>query len=209
MSLDLIDPSRPDPWVPGIPFREMVVSVLYPAREVGGHPREPYFTPIVARAYEQQIGVPVPLSWPITHARRHAPVLRREGGWPVVLYAPGLGDERNDTTAIAEDLASHGYVVVTIDFVHDSGVVELPDGPLAESAVPEPTLPVTIKEVVSRILGEPASWVTALIGTINGPRAVTVERTYIKAWFDTYLGHHDNRLLAGPSPLFPEVEFVR
>jgi predicted dienelactone hydrolase len=346
VSLDLIDPSRPDPWVPSIPFREMVVSMSYPARGVDGHPREPYFTPIVARAYEQQIGVPTPLNWPITHAHLHAPVLPREGGWPVVLYAPGLGDERNDTTAIAEDLVSHGYVVVTIDFVHDSGVVELPDGRLEESAVPEPTLPVTIKEVVSRaedvsfildqlavinrggnpdheqrplprglrgslnldqtgmfghsdggstaahvmhadsrvkagvdmdgtlwtpqavagsggalllfgeqtlaadeasswdefwakqrgpklqlsllgsehatftdfaplvpqaapILGEPPSWVTELIGTINGPRAVTVERTYIRAWFDTYLGRHDSRLLAGPSPLFPEVQFVR
>ena len=346
VSLDLIDPSRPDPWVPGIPFREMVVSMLYPAREVGGHPLELYFTTAVARAYEQEVGVPAPLNWPITHAHRHAPVLPRVGGWPVVLYAPGLGDERNDTTAIAEDLASHGYVVVTIDFVHDSGVVELPDGRLAESAVPEPTLPVTIKEVVSRaddvsfvldqlavinrggnpdherrplprglrgslnldrtgmfghsdggsttahvmhadsrvkagvdldgtlwtpqavagsggalllfgeqalaadeasswdefwarqrgpklqlsllgsehatftdfaplvpraarILGEPPGWVTGLIGTINGPRAVTVERTYIRAWFDKYLGHHDSRLLAGPSPLFPEVQFVR
>jgi hypothetical protein len=59
------------------------------------------------------------------------------------------------------------------------------------------------------VLGEPPSWVTGLIGTINGPRAVTVERTYIRAWFDKYLGHHDSRLLAGPSPLFPEVQFVR
>jgi hypothetical protein len=324
----------------------MVISIMYPARETAGHPREPYFTPVVARAYEQQIGVPVPLNWPITHAHPHAPVLPHEDGWPVVLYAPGLGDERNDTTAIAEDLVSHGYVVVTIDFVHDSGVVELPDGALAESAVPEPTLPVTVKEVVSRaedvrfildqlavingggnpdqerrplppglrgslnldrtgmfghsdggstathvmhvdsrvkagvdmdgtlwtpqamagsggalllfgeqalapaeasswdefwavqrgpklqlsllgsehatftdfaplvpqaaiILGEPQSWVTALIGTINGMRAVTVERTYIRAWFNRYLRHHDSRLLAGPSPHFPEVQFVR
>lgn len=59
------------------------------------------------------------------------------------------------------------------------------------------------------ILGEPPSWVTKLIGTISGPRAVTVERTYIRAWFDMYLGHRDSRLLAGPSPLFPEVRFVR
>ena len=59
------------------------------------------------------------------------------------------------------------------------------------------------------ILGEPPSWVTKLIGTINGPRAVTVERTYIRAWFDTYLGHHGSCLLGGSSPVFPEVEFVR
>jgi len=165
VSLDLIDPSRPDPWVPGIRFREMVVSMLYPAREVDDHPREPYFTPVVARAYEQQTGVPMPLNWPITHAHLHAPVLPREGGWPVVLYAPGLGDERNDTTAIAEDLVSHGYVVVTIDFVHDSGVVELPGGRLAESAVLEPTLPMTIKEVVSR--AEDVSFILDQLAVIN------------------------------------------
>lgn len=119
----------------------------------------------MARAYEQEIGVPTPLNWPITHAHRHAPVLPRQGGWPVVLYAPGLGDERNDTTAIAEDLVSHGYVVVTIDFVHDSGVVELPDGRLAESAVPEPTLQVTIKEVVSR--AEDVSFILDQLAVIN------------------------------------------
>jgi predicted dienelactone hydrolase len=346
VSLDLIDPSRPDPWVPGIPFREMVVSIVYPAGEADGHPLELYFPDIVARAYEQEIGVPAPLNWPITHAHRRAPVLQREGGWPVVLYAPGLGDERNNTTAIVEDLVSYGYVVVTIDFVHDSGVVQLPDGSLAEAAVPEPTLPVTIKEVVTRaedvsfildqlavindggnpdheqrplprglagaldlhrtgmfghsdggsttghvmhvdprvkagvdmdgtlwtpegvagsggalllfgeqtlapaeatswdqfwpvqrgpklqlsllgsehatftdfaplvpqaaiVLNESETWIEMLIGTINGMRAVTVERTYIRAWFDTYLCHHGSRLLAGPSPLFPEVQFVR
>lgn len=63
--------------------------------------------------------------------------------------------------------------------------------------------------LLAAILGEPPSWVTKLIGTISGPRAVTVERTYIRAWFGTYLGHHGGRLLAGPSPRFPEVEFVR
>jgi hypothetical protein len=48
-----------------------------------------------------------------------------------------------------------------------------------------------------------------VIGTINGDRAVTVERTYINAWFDKYLRHHDSHLLTGPSPRFPEVRFAR
>lgn len=59
------------------------------------------------------------------------------------------------------------------------------------------------------ILGEPPSWVIKGIGTINGERAVTVERAYIGAWFDMYLRHHDSHLLAGPSPRYPEARFVR
>jgi hypothetical protein len=59
------------------------------------------------------------------------------------------------------------------------------------------------------ILGEPPSWVTAGIGTINGPRAVVVLRAYVGAWFDRYLRHREAPLLNGPSPRYPEVTFVR
>ena len=47
-----------------------------------------------------------------------------------------------------------------------------------------------------------------LIGTINGPRAVTVERAYLNAWFDTYLRRRSSPLLIGPSPRYPEVVFA-
>jgi hypothetical protein len=62
---------------------------------------------------------------------------------------------------------------------------------------------------VAPILGEPPSWIIKGIGTINGDRAVAVERTYINAWFDRYLRHQDSHLLTGPSPCFPEVRFAR
>jgi dienelactone hydrolase len=153
VSLDLIDFSRPDPWVPAIPFRELIVQFTYPAVEVDRYPRAPYFTDVLARAYEKYADIPVALNWPVTHAHAGAPVRQREGGWPVVLYSPGLGDERNDTTCIVEDLASRGYVVVTIDHVHDSGVVELPDGRVETTAVPPPPPddnPQTTKEIDAR-----------------------------------------------------------
>jgi dienelactone hydrolase len=153
-SLYLIDRSRPDPWVPAIRFRGLVIQVWYPACAVDGYPRVPYFTPILARAYEKYSGIPVALNWPVTDARLGAPVQQREGGWPVVLYSPGLGDERSDTTCLVEELASRGYVVVTIDHLHDSGVVELPDGTLETIAVPPPPpddSPQTTKEIDSRV----------------------------------------------------------
>ncbi len=62
---------------------------------------------------------------------------------------------------------------------------------------------------VATILGQPASWVIDGIGTIDGRRAVDIERTYIGAFFDTYLRHHHSDLVRGPSPYYPEVVFTR
>jgi dienelactone hydrolase len=347
--LYLVDPSRPDPWVPSQRVRQLMIQLWYPAAVAVGYPRAPYMTPATARVYEKLQDLPV-LNWPITAARLSAPVLRRAGGWPVVLYSHDLGGERTETTALVEDLASRGYVVVTIDHVHDADVVVLPDGQVDTCAVPAPTqdspTPATIKEIDSRvadvrfvldqlavinrggnpdpdlpplphglrgaldlgrvgmfghsdggsttahamhtdariaaginmdgtlwtpqavagsnrplllfgrqdpdsfeaatwaefwtkqrgrklwlnlkgsthhtftdfaplvpqiapIIGEPPSWVIQETGTINGQHATAIQRTYIGAWFDTYLRCRESGLLSGPSPYYPEVVFTR
>jgi hypothetical protein len=126
-SLRLIDTSRPDPWVPTQPFRELMIQLWYPAAAVHGYPRVPWMTPVTARAWEQFYGYPA-LPVPITTAYLGAPTRQRRGGWPVVLYSHGLQGDRAEATALVEDLASHGYVVVTIDHIHDADAVELPDG---------------------------------------------------------------------------------
>ena len=346
-TLHLVDTSRPDPWVPDVQVRELMIQIWYPAVAADDYAIAPYLTPVTARAYEKEQHLPV-LDWPITHAVLGAPVRRLRRGWPVVLYSHSLGGERSETTCLVEELASHGYVVVTIDHVHDAGVVELPDGHVENAAVPQLTgdaeIQVTIKEIESRaadvrfvldqlaainrggnpdheqrplprglpgaldldrvgmfgqsdggsttahamhvdpritvgvnldgtlwtpeavagsdrplllfgrqdlaayeastwaelrtnqrgpllqlnllgsmhhtftdfaalvpqvapLIGEPSSWVIGEIGTIDGPRAVTVERAYIKAWFDLYLRHRGGDLPAGPSASYPEVRF--
>ncbi|WP_433854443.1 hypothetical protein [Streptomyces kronopolitis] len=47
---------------------------------------------------------------------------------PVLLYSPGGGDPRTLGTGLAEELASRGYVVVTIDHPGDGSEVEFPRG---------------------------------------------------------------------------------
>jgi hypothetical protein len=37
---------------------------------------------------------------------------------------------------------------------------------------------------------------------------VAAVRAYTRAFFDLHLRHHDSHLLGGPSPRFPEVEFI-
>jgi predicted dienelactone hydrolase len=58
------------------------------------------------------------------------------------------------------------------------------------------------------LLGLSPDRVSALIGTINGQRAVAVQRIYLNAYFDRYLRHHDSSLLTGPSPCYPEIRFA-
>ncbi len=71
-----------------------------------------------------------------THGHLGAPLDQRGGGRPVILYSHGFTTDRSLGTVLVEDLASRGYVVVTIDHTHDAGEVEFPDGRIANSAVP-------------------------------------------------------------------------
>ncbi len=134
VSLHLTDRSRPDPWVPAEPARELMVQIWYPARSVHGHPRAGWVSPgVAARINPPGSG----LRLPVTHGHIGAPAA--PGRRPVVLYSPGFGLERTSSTALVEDLASHGYVVVTVDHTYDAQLVEFPDGRIAARAVPPDT----------------------------------------------------------------------
>src|SRR5579863_1496691 len=114
-SLYLIDRSRPDTWVPG-QRAQVMIQLWYPADAVDGYPRAPWMPSISGRAWEKLMSLPS-LGLPVTEGHLGAPVRRRDGGWPVVLYSHSLGGERSETTSLVADLASRGYVVVMIDHI--------------------------------------------------------------------------------------------
>jgi dienelactone hydrolase len=135
----LVDRSRPDPWVSSPPHRELMVSVYYPARRTEGHRTAPYMLPKAAAHFGAvdanqylYLKVPADVDWAgvRTHAALGAPVDRRGGRLPVVLYSPGLGEPRTFATTQVEDLASRGYAVITIDNTYESPEVQFPDGSL-------------------------------------------------------------------------------
>ncbi|MEA5358618.1 Tat pathway signal protein [Amycolatopsis sp., V23-08] len=133
VALHLVDHSRPDPWRPDAGDRELMVSVYYPARRTAGYPAMPYMLPGAAAHFgavtaNQYLGLPTgPVDWSAvaTHAAQGAPV---SGRWPVLIYSPGLGEPRTWDTTLVEDLASRGYVVVTVDNTYESPEVQFPDG---------------------------------------------------------------------------------
>jgi dienelactone hydrolase len=141
-TLHLIDDDRRDPWMPDRE-RELLATVTYPARHAERYPPSPWFSPSLAGALEESLAQPptnlapgsVDLAGARAHSRADAPAARPPGrrprGWPVVLFSPGFGASREQNTALIEDLASRGYVVVSLDHTYEAPVVEFPDGRLA------------------------------------------------------------------------------
>lgn len=346
VALHLVDPTRRDPWVPSHPLRELMISIWYPATDTERYPTAPWMLPGAAAHFLAGLNVPVEaVTVPATVGHVGAPVDRRGGARPVLLYSPGSHTDRTIDTALVEDLASKGYVVVTIDHTHDAGEVEFPGGRVEVGTLPPDTEAINTEAVAVReadtrfvmdqltaidhgadpevdhaplprgiagsldlsrigmfgwsiggataaatmhddpriaagvdmdgtfygpvatdgvdrpfllfssqdhnrdnddtwasfwagsrgwkrdlrllgsehssfsdaeallpqvapLLGLPASVVAQDVGTINPDRAIGIERTYLTAFFDQQLRHRPSRLLTGPSPCYPEVQFV-
>jgi dienelactone hydrolase len=130
-SVWLTDTSRPDPWVPGVNARELMVSLWYPAAGPGG-PRARYMTPAESELQLTSRGItgiaPDVLSRTRTNAVSDARPAGRPQSLPLVVLSPGFTNSRSALTALAEDLASHGYVVAGIDHTYESYATAFPDG---------------------------------------------------------------------------------
>jgi hypothetical protein len=65
----------------------------------------------------------------VTHAALAAPVDLSGGSkYPLIIFTPAHEDMREQGTALAEDLASHGYIVVTFGSTYEAFGVEFPGG---------------------------------------------------------------------------------
>ncbi|MER6650563.1 alpha/beta hydrolase [Streptomyces sp. NPDC000971] len=129
--LHLVDHSRTDPWVPAAGARELMVSLHHPARPGGAGAPASYMSTEEARLMLVQRGLEdivsaTTVSSTATHARldaRPAP-----GRFPLVLLSPGFGTPRSTLTSLAEDLASRGHVVASVDHAYESTGTSFPGG---------------------------------------------------------------------------------
>lgn len=136
--LDLKDTSRADPWVPTDPARELMVTVWYPTTANHGT-RIPYQTPAESEGYltgkHLEDYLPADsLSRVPTHAYLDAPPAGRRHSLPLIVLSPGYTGQRSSLTSLAEDLASHGYVVALIDHTYETYAIQFPDGRIATCA---------------------------------------------------------------------------
>ncbi|MEU6998710.1 hypothetical protein [Nonomuraea sp. NPDC046570] len=134
------DPDRAETATPKPDDRRTIVVQLWypangksPAAERGRYlGRTEQEARLVARGTADYFGVPGFMLDEVARAHTRstpdAPVADRGGRFPVVLFSPGLGGVRTQNTALAEELASRGYVVAALDHPYDSAVVTLADG---------------------------------------------------------------------------------
>ncbi|MEV4328468.1 alpha/beta hydrolase [Microbispora rosea] len=134
-TLYLKDASRPDPWVPEVKARELMITLWYPARAGEGR-RAPYMT---AKESELTLrgkkvtGVPYDvLSRTRTNAVDDAKPAGRTGSLPLVVLSPGFTMPRSTLTSLGEELASRGYVVAGVDHTYENYATTFPDGRVAE-----------------------------------------------------------------------------
>jgi dienelactone hydrolase len=116
--------------------RTLAVTFYYPAEPDANMQPAPYMTEAETQGFAAVMGVPPALTQSLHPNLYHeAPIAPIEGGYPVLLFMPGLGTPVHLYSALLEQIASHGYVVVVVDPVYSSEISFYPDGQYA-TAVP-------------------------------------------------------------------------
>ena len=132
-----LDPLAPQPST----RRELLAWIWYPAAPPRPSQTVDDYLPAPWRTAIQRHGgvlltqfLTRDLSRVRAHGIRDAEVSPQHPFYPVILMRAGLAALTTDYTALAEDLASHGYVVVGFDAPYRTIVVVFPDGRVIERA---------------------------------------------------------------------------
>ncbi|KAI1372355.1 hypothetical protein F4677DRAFT_449477 [Hypoxylon crocopeplum] len=130
-NLELVDYDRVDPFSPFGSPRDLMVTLFYPTADdfSGNIPLAPQFSPAVASYVDDLLSLPTGTAASLTtRARLDAPVADEATGAPTLLFSHGFGFTRGLYSALLQDLASWGWIVVAVDHPYDAGIVEYPDG---------------------------------------------------------------------------------
>jgi dienelactone hydrolase len=129
--IDLVDPNRIDPFATNGLNRELLVRLWYPASANQNCKLADYTSPRVWNFFAELTGLPLPSV--TANSCLDAPIA--DGEHPVVVFTHGYTGTFTDYTFLLEDLASRGYVVVSIDHTYEATAVEFPDRRFVKSVV--------------------------------------------------------------------------
>jgi hypothetical protein len=119
------------------------VTIYYPSNSKAGVP-EDYLPQSLVSAYR----VPPSIATLKKRSVLNAEISRTQRSYPVVVFSPGFSIPAQFYSAILEEIASHGWIVVAISHPYISGYVELPEfGCAATSA----ELPSTRQDVLKML----------------------------------------------------------
>lgn len=118
--------------------RELMVRVWYPARAPDGARPEPFLREVEPLRHIFARGMPYLRPFMLGHLRRipshsylDAPLVEEQGRLPVLIFSHGNSFYASQNSLLMEDLASHGYVVFSIEHPYQASWVKFPDGRIA------------------------------------------------------------------------------
>lgn len=131
-SRHLIDESRHDSKQKA---RELMIQIWYPA-ELKDNSKDIQYESF---PYEEWSGTlefifSVPrylfeyLKYGQTNSIKDIAVSNKEDKYPILLFSHGFGSTRMQSISQMEELASHGYIVVSVDHTNDAAYTKFPDG---------------------------------------------------------------------------------
>jgi dienelactone hydrolase len=122
--LHVIDPDRMEMHAGAhLGHREMVVQLWYPSATARGRRAKYRKKAETTRRSSYQAVL-------ATHSLEETPLAA--GRFPIIVHNPGWHGWAQRGTFLAQDLASHGFVVAAISHPYNSSFVQLSDGTLAE-----------------------------------------------------------------------------
>ncbi|MEH2544094.1 dienelactone hydrolase [Bradyrhizobium sp. AZCC 2262] len=117
----LVDDKRRYSADPNSP-RELMVQIWYPAAASARGRVAPYRESVTTTLQDARFSLVK------THSIIDAPLAGFQTRYPLLLYAPSWNGMRTENTLLAEEFASHGYIVAAIDHPYSSLATAFPDG---------------------------------------------------------------------------------
>ncbi|ERI92999.1 Platelet-activating factor acetylhydrolase, plasma/intracellular isoform II, partial [Clostridiales bacterium oral taxon 876 str. F0540] len=112
--------------------RELMVQVWYPAENTSGSPIPFIPDTQILGPMAENYGLPgfifQYLKYVLSHSYKDANISSAKNSYPLIIINHGFGSSRFIHTSQAEDLASHGYIVVAIDHTYNTFATIFPDG---------------------------------------------------------------------------------
>ncbi len=121
--------------------RELMVQVWYPAENTENLKEAPYLkdTPEIIRGLEKYFFIKPFLLRRLKDVQSNsfinAKLSSKSDKYPVLIFSHGMAGFRNQNTFQAEELASHGYIVVAVDHSYYAAATVFSDGRVAESII--------------------------------------------------------------------------
>jgi dienelactone hydrolase len=125
------DMSREEEYTSGFSYRKFTYQMWYPVDDIGEGKVMPWLSggKDIARGLTKSIGLPSFILDHIQHTESNSYQIQTisddQDSYPVVLISHGWGGFMNLHTDLAEELASRGYIVISIDHTYGSVATKL------------------------------------------------------------------------------------